>query len=312
MDIQILQQRQLLPLEAKIMLSKNRIKEWYNNFYGEVYVSFSGGKDSTVLLHLVRSIYPEVKAVFIDTGLEYPEIKQFVNTINNVEIIRPKKNFVQVIKEYGYPVISKNVSRYVRDLQNPTENNKKTRRIRLGLEGGKVGILPKKWVKLVNAPFKCSEQCCDIMKKSPINLFEKKNKLKPFIGMMAEESRARKLRLSKGCNSFNQKKPQSNPLSFWTTKDIWDYLNKFKVPYCKIYDTGIKRTGCMFCMFGVHLEKEPNRFQQMEQTHPQIHNYCINKLGCGKVLDYIGVKSSLIKQEEVSSIPPNPKGIGYP
>ncbi len=296
MNIQILQQRQQLPLKAKIILSKNRIREWYKHFNGKVYVSFSGGKDSTVLLHLVRSIYPEIKAVFIDTGLEYPEIKEFVNTKNNVEIIRPKKSFVQVIKEYGYPVVSKNVSRYVRDLQNPTENNKKTRDIRLGKHWGKVGILPKKWLKLVDAPFKCSEQCCDIMKKNPISLFEKKNNLRPFIGMMAEESRARKLRLSKGCNSFNQKKPQSNPLSFWTEKDIWDYLKRFKVPYCKIYDTGIKRTGCMFCMFGVHLEKEPNRFQQMEQTHPQLHSYCINKLGCGKVLDYIGVEHSVNKE----------------
>jgi len=292
MNIQTLQQRQKLPLDAKIMLSKNRIKEWYEHFNGEVYVSFSGGKDSTVLLHLVRSIYPEVKAVYVNTGLEYPEINEFVKTIDNVEMIRPEMNFIKVIEKYGYPVVSKNVSRYVRDLQNPTDKNQKTRDIRLGKHWGKVGILPKKWLKLVDAPFKCSEQCCDVMKKRPIKIFEDKNKLKPFIGLMAEESRARKLKLSKGCNSFNQKKPQSNPLSFWTTEDIWEYIKQFNVSYCKIYDSGIKRTGCMFCMFGVHMEKEPNRFQQMEKTHPQLHNYCMNKLGCKQVLDYIGVKTS--------------------
>jgi len=207
-----------------------------------------------------------------------------------VETIRPEKNFVQVLKNYGYPVVSKNVSRYVHDLQNPTKNNKRTRDVRKGLTNSKVGTLPKKWEKLVEAPFKVSEQCCDVMKKRPIALFEKRTKLKPFIGLMAGESRARKLKLAKGCNSFNQKKPQSNPLSFWLEKDIWDYMKKFKVSYCKVYDTGIKRTGCMFCMFGVHMEKEPNRFQQMEKTHPKLHTYCINKLECGKVLDYIGVK----------------------
>ena len=67
-------------------------------------------------------------------------------------------------------------------------------------------------------------------------------------------------------------------------------MKKFKLEYCSIYDTGVKRTGCMFCMFGVHLEKRPNRFELMKKTHPQLHNYCINKLGIGKVLDFIGVE----------------------
>ena len=295
MNIQTLQQRQKLALDAKIMLSKNRIKEWYEHFNGEVYVSFSGGKDSTVLLHLVRSIYPEVKAVYVNTGLEYPEINEFVKTIDNVEMIRPEMNFIKVIEKYGYPVVSKNVSRYVRDLQNPTDKNQKTRDLRMGLlpDKSNVGVLSKKWRFLVNAPFKCSEQCCDVMKKKPIRDFEKRTKMKSFVGMMAEESMTRTLKLGKtGCNSFNQKKPQSNPLSFWTTEDIWKYLKQFNVPYCNIYDTGVKRTGCMFCMFGVQMEKEPNRFQQMEKTHPQLHNYCMNKLGCKQVLDYIGVKTS--------------------
>lgn len=75
---------QALPLEVKILKTKQRIREWVDEF-GEngVHVSFSGGKDSTVLLDLVRGVYPDVQAVFVDTGLEYPEIKQFVNTINN-------------------------------------------------------------------------------------------------------------------------------------------------------------------------------------------------------------------------------------
>ena len=65
---------------------------------------------------------------------------------------------------------------------------------------------------------------------------------------------------------------------------------KIKLLYCPIYDCGYDRTGCMFCMFGAHLEKEPNRFQLMKQTHPQIYDYCINKLGLGKVLNFLGVK----------------------
>lgn len=104
-------QMQSLPLKAKIQMTKYRIRQWVE-YYGDdgVYVSFSGGKDSTVLLDLVRQMYPNVTAVFVDTGLEYPEIREFVKTFSNVVWLKPKKNFKQVITEYGYPFISKEVS----------------------------------------------------------------------------------------------------------------------------------------------------------------------------------------------------------
>lgn len=108
-----LQQKQSLPLNLKISLTKARIRQWINE-YGEdgVYVSFSGGKDSTVLLDLVRQDY-NVKAVFFDTGLEYPEIREFVKGYENVDWIKPKMNFREVITKYGYPMISKEVSECV-------------------------------------------------------------------------------------------------------------------------------------------------------------------------------------------------------
>ena len=109
-----LYQMQSLPLEAKIQMTKRRIQEWVDE-YGEdgVYVSFSGGKDSTVLLDIARSMYPDMKAVFVDTGLEYPEIRQFVNTFDNVDILKPKMTFKQVIEKYGYPFIGKEVANNV-------------------------------------------------------------------------------------------------------------------------------------------------------------------------------------------------------
>jgi len=76
-------------LERKIQVTQTRIIDWYQTWDGAVYVSFSGGKDSTVLLDLVRRIYPDVPAVFCDTGLEYPEIRDFVKTKDNVEWIKP-------------------------------------------------------------------------------------------------------------------------------------------------------------------------------------------------------------------------------
>ena len=109
-----LQQMQALPLHIKVKMTKYRIREWIAEYgIDGVYVSFSGGKDSTVLLDLVRQDYPGVTAVFVDTGLEYPEIRQFVKSYSNVEWLRPKKNFRQVIDTYGYPFISKEVSECV-------------------------------------------------------------------------------------------------------------------------------------------------------------------------------------------------------
>lgn len=109
-----LKSMQAAPLDVKILMTRTRIREWIRE-YGEdgVYISFSGGKDSTVLLDIVRQDYPNVPAVFCDTGLEYPEIREFVKTIPNVEWIRPAMTFKQVIEKCGYPMISKEVSECV-------------------------------------------------------------------------------------------------------------------------------------------------------------------------------------------------------
>ena len=110
-----LYQWQSLPLNIKIRMTERRIRDWVSEFgIDGVYVSFSGGKDSTVLLDIARKMYgDEIKAVFFDTGLEYPEIRSFVKSTNNVEIIKPKMSFKQVVEKYGFPFISKEVSECV-------------------------------------------------------------------------------------------------------------------------------------------------------------------------------------------------------
>ena len=109
-DAKRLLELQALPLERKIQISQARIIEWYKHYDGKVVVSFSGGKDSTVLLHMVRQLYPNVKAVFSNTGLEYASIQRHVKTFDNVDIIVPPMRFDQVISMYGYPLISKEVA----------------------------------------------------------------------------------------------------------------------------------------------------------------------------------------------------------
>lgn len=103
-------QLQSLPLEQKVILTRARLRDWYTYCKGNVYVSFSGGKDSTVLLDIARQMYPHIPAVFVDTGLEYPEIRDFVRTFDNVIWLKPSKQFRQILMTEGYPVVSKEVS----------------------------------------------------------------------------------------------------------------------------------------------------------------------------------------------------------
>lgn len=158
-------QMQSLPLEAKIAMTQRRIQEWYNYWDGNVYVSFSGGKDSTVLKHLVETtpgVY-DVPNVFVNTGLEYPEVKDFAIQQPNVTVLRPKMVFSEVLKKYGYPIPSKEQAAYIQEYK--TTNSEKLRNLRL--EGNKWGRgkISKKWHILINAPFKVSAKCCEIMKK---------------------------------------------------------------------------------------------------------------------------------------------------
>lgn len=307
-----LEQMQSLPLEAKIRMTQNRIRSWLNKY--DAYVSFSGGKDSTVLLHIARQIYPNTQAVFIDTGLEYPELRQFVKTVPNVTWLKPEMNFRKVIETYGYPTISKEVSKRVYEYHNAEKKDKlkeclayqEFNGIRKALNGNSF-YNKKKWKFLIDANFLISHKCCDIMKKKPSKKFEKETGLKPIIGTMACESQNRKTAwLRYGCNAYESKRPKSQPMSFWTEQDVLEYLKKYNIPYASAYGdivqdengkyhtTGCDRTGCMFCMFGCHLEKQPNRFQKMKETHPKIYQYCMKSieqggLGLDEVLTYMNI-----------------------
>jgi 3'-phosphoadenosine 5'-phosphosulfate sulfotransferase (PAPS reductase)/FAD synthetase len=374
-----LKQMQSLPLEAKIRMTKQRIKVWYESWVrfeihdkatgkvrfitydtrkgepplkdteyiesaydGQVYVSFSGGKDSTVLKHIVDSMYDDVPSLFVNTGLEYPEIQKFAMSQKNVVTVRPEMRFDEVIKKYGYPAVSKEVAQCVEQAKRNAQTGKYTYRIKrlnnelLDKEGKPSRYNIPQWKFLLDADFDISHQCCNVMKKKPAKAYEKESGRKAIIGTLAQESRLRQQKwIQNGCNAFEGKRPTSQPLSFWTEQDILHYIKKYDVPYCSVYGdiqvkaetdvegqmnlidylecyepedlletTGCDRTGCIFCMFGCHLEKEPNRFQRLKETHPRQYQYCIGGgemvdgkwqpskegLGLGKVLDYIGVK----------------------
>lgn len=306
--LSLLRIRQNYNLDLKIKISKIRINIAIDTYGREgLYVSFSGGKDSTVLHHLVKEVEIErfgnvtIPRVFCDTGLEFPELKQFAKKIADI-IIRPNMSFKQVLENYGYPVISKTQSMAIRKLTTQNLSDKYRNKLLCGDERGSAGKLSNKWHYLLDAPFKISEQCCDIMKKRPFHKYEKYTDRIAITGVMASESYNREIRYVKdgGCNAFNTKNPQSKPLSVWNTEDILQYVLDNSISIAPVYGqiisenghlktTGEQRTGCVFCAYGVNLEKNPNRFQRLKITHPRLYSYCMNDLNMNEVLEYLRV-----------------------
>lgn len=295
---------QALPLSLKVRRSQQRIREWIDRFGTDgVYISFSGGKDSTVLLHLVRDLYPGIPAVFVNTGLEYPEIQRFVREFENVEILYPKMPFPEVISKYGYPFISKEVSQTVYEARAGHKGSAMYQKL-LGTLKAPDGTLSRwnipKYKALVDTDFWISNRCCNVMKKGPIKTYEKATGHHSFTAMMAVESKRRESQwVLHGCNAFDSKQPISNPMALWTENDVLEFVKaegiKIAPVYgdivvqgddgfeydtmiggaCKYRTTGCNRTGCIFCGFGAHLEKGEGRFERLKRTHPKQYDYCM-------------------------------------
>ena len=276
---------QALPLNLKIMLTQDRIRGWYKAYGGDIYVSRSGGKDSDVLGDIVKKMYPEVPHVFVDTGLEWISVHNHGIEIADT-VLRPQMNFIQVIKQYGYPVISKEVAQKISEARSAPYG-------------------------AVAARFKE----CEHNRKYPQYSMERYAYLLDAVATMADESRLRKTRwYRQGCNAFDAKRPVSAPLSFWTEQDILRYIVRYGLDIADIYGdvvseygeyqitgcdldvklmtTGASRTGCIWCMFGISQDEE--RFIRLKQKEPKRYEFV---MGGGEFVDGMWT--------------PNGKGLGY-
>ena len=220
------------------------------------------------------------------------------------ETIKPEMRFDDVIIKYGYPAISKEVSQTIYEARkyNKTTGTyiyrmNKLNGKALDKNGDKSQYNMEKYKFLLDAPFRISGMCCNVMKKKPAHDYEKVSKNKPFIGTMADESRLRKSKwIKQGCNAFEAKKPTSQPLSFWTEQDILHYIKLYNIEIASAYGdivytdesgmiynndsfnvgmelitTGESRTGCVFCMFGITHDAE--RFVRLKEREPKKYDY---------------------------------------
>lgn len=283
---------------------------------GKIYVSFSGGLDSTVLAYIVCKTYREyyltgrVTLVFSDTGTEFPEIRKFVHDYGNwlqgkfpdleiiIDILHPKKdwNFKRVCEEKGFPIISKDTAGKIRKLRKGNLGTRYRNYLLNGDERGKFGMLAKKWQYLADSGktlFDISDQCCDILKKEPFKRYVKETGMYPMIGITQDESFRRENQYSHtGCNVYDGTTIKSQPIAFWTKQDVLRFVVENRIPLCSVYRkikldctgeyclTGEQRTGCVLCGFGCHLEKEPNRIQRLISSdipsHKAIYNWGMN------------------------------------
>lgn len=258
MDYKELTERQQWTLNQKIDHSLGVIEQFNARLDGRVFVSFSGGKDSVVMLSLVEMVIPSVQCVFIQTGCEMPSVVRFVReqqVTHNIRMIRPRKTMREVFRKCGFPLVSKEVSHDINNVRKNPYGVSARKKLWLG----NPNHIPERWMYLLNEPYMVSDRCCYHLKKGPSREYIKRTGTYPFIGLLASESRARATAyISRGgCNSFDITSvvhPASWPLAIWTDEDVWAYIHDRQLALPEVYAQGANRTGCMGCGFGCHLE----------------------------------------------------------
>lgn len=288
---------QALPYEVKVKRAELRAREYIEKLDDmelNAHVSV-GGLDSIVLLLFLRKIGIDVPAISV-SALEDKSIQRIHRELGVIPIA-PGKSKVQILQEYGFPVISKKIAGRIETLQNPTDKNRTVRHAIITGECGAQGHyaknsrmkLPKKWLEQfagyenenegVNyriAPFKVSNKCCLYMKEQPCDKWAKEHKSRPYLGLMASEGGQREEALTEhGCNYFGKGVIRSAPFAPFLRQDLLQLALDLNAPVPEIYGTierrpdgtlyttGAQRTGCSMCGFGVHMEQRPHRFDQL-------------------------------------------------
>lgn len=220
--------------------------------HDKIAVSWSGGRCSTVVLHMALRVRPDILVFHTDHGVLYPEISKFVRELRkewnlNLAIVKPEKTFWEITAEHGFPKMRRTASK-----------------------DGKI--------KSVGMP-----KCCRELKHKPEIRFARENSIEAFLtGLRASEAlnRAQGLRRS-GQYHFHKRLKvwKYYPIAFWTTRELNAYIQEHDVPISPIYEK-TDRTGCWPCTAYVRWRAN------LMQTNPKFYDFMVEKLGGQRMLDH--------------------------
>lgn len=271
-----------------------------------------GGLDSITLYLFLKSIGINIPGVSV-SYLEDKSIQEVHKQLGIIRIKSAKKadgsfwNKTQILQEFGFPVLSKEIASKIEHLQAPTEKNKTVRHAIITGETGAYGgwrkgskmKLAQKWLELFAgyenenenvhyqiAPFKVSSKCCYYLKEKSSADWAKEHNSVPFLGLMASEGgRREKSLMINGCNYFGKSTIRSAPFAIFNRQDILQLALELEVPIPTIYGeikrkangtlytTKAQRTGCSMCGFGIQLEKRPHRFDRLRENNHKEWRY---------------------------------------
>ena len=233
-------------------------------------IAWSGGKDSTVLLHRILQFQPNIIVIFNNTGVEFPETLKFVKQTErewslNLHVAKPErgKGFWWCMENRGYPLLGKMFTRR------------------------KSGLFrTEKQRKVMTSGANLSPSCCWYCKEKPSNdLCNNLGIDLIFLGIMAIESRRRKFNwCDYGDMHWNKKEKRwkFHPLSVWLEEDIIAYHERFGLPMCDLYAMGHRRNGCWPC--GMDIAFENNHLATLRHSHPKLWRFLMVDKGLGEEL----------------------------
>ena len=279
MTVEELHNRQQWTLAQKIDHSLGVIDQFIARMEGKVYLSFSGGKDSTVLLHLCEILKPDIQCVFVNTGCESVDVVRFVEKMkaaHNIEVIRPKLTPRQVWAKYGFPLVSKDQAFKI-DLVRKNPNSASAQKFMRDSNKFTISKCFRYLCDTEKCKYHTSAVCCNKLKKDPCKRYEHESGLRPIVATMASESMLREtdyLRVGQ-CNKFDQGHEKSKPLSIWMEEDIWQFIHENNIEIAEIYAKGVDRTGCVGCGFGAQM-KDDRRLETFYRLYPKYYNMVLN------------------------------------
>lgn len=291
-----------------------QINEQYD-LENNAYISFSGGKDSTILHYLIDMALPnnKIPRIYINTGIEYNDIVKYVKELANKDdriiLINSGVNIKQMLEKVGYPFKSKDFAQKVSRFNRIG----KTKSIKRFLEFDGILACPNKLKYLFEnknaTKFIISDKCCENLKENVlIETAKKINRNIAVIGLTGDE-KGRRNQYHKNCWIDYKIKKMFYPMRILNNDFINMFIDKYNIKLCKLYypPFNLIQTGCKGCPFTLHLQKQldmmrellPNEYKQCESIWKPVYDeyrrigYRLRKKGESKqtsIFDFLEVE----------------------